>query len=217
MSYLPAELHKEFRSQFDRYQSLLLKWNEKINLTAITRPEEIQEKHFLDSLAPLAEIVSRETFGRGLRLLDIGAGAGFPGLPLKIVHSKLEVTLVDSIKKKCDFMKEVIRALGLTAIEVLHQTLKGKEDLGRPFDVVISRAAFKLPDFLSLALPHLVSSGRMMIMKSEDVVEEVKQAQPILKREQISLCSVPYTLSHSGLQRQILILERLGTLGELEN
>src|SRR5262249_27872914 len=123
-----VEIFQKHHAAFDRYQSLLLKWNDKINLTAITAPEEIVEKHFLDSLALIpalslwwpAQNVSRETFSEGLTLLDIGAGGGFPGLPLKIALPSLRVTLVDSVKKKCDFIKEVIRALGLSDVEVRH-------------------------------------------------------------------------------------------------
>ena len=211
MSLKPIEIYQEHKDLFDRYQSLLLKWNQKINLTAITDPEEMIEKHFVDSLSlvplllrwlSLSENVSRETFSPSL--LDIGSGAGLPGLPLKIAFPNLRLTLVDAVKKKCDFLKEVIRSLSLKEAEVRHETLRG-QSIG-VFDVVVSRATFSLKEYLSLAVPQLKPQGIVVAMKGPEVESEVHEAREALRSFHLKpFESVSFELPHSKSQRRILM------------
>ncbi|HEX5037589.1 MAG TPA: 16S rRNA (guanine(527)-N(7))-methyltransferase RsmG [bacterium] len=212
-----AELYQRHQAAFDRYQSLLLKWNEKINLTAITSPNEIAERHFQDSLALIpalqawgdSENVSRETFSEGLSLLDLGAGGGFPGIPLKIAMPSWKVTLVDSVKKKCDFMKEVVRSLALSDVEIRHQALEPNQPLG-PFDLVITRAAFSLTKFLELGALHLNPSGRMVAYKGMEIEAEIKEAEETRLRHQLSpFKSYIYRLPVSKAQRQLIMTQSL--------
>ena len=149
---------------FEKYLELLLKWNQTHNLTAITDRQEIKIKHFEDSLAPLPFLP------KPCRLLDIGTGAGFPGIPLKIKRPDLEVVLLDSRHKKIAFCEAVIRELGLkkiTAAQARAEDKKTQQELGQ-FDVVISRATFSITDFLKIAQPYLKGNGIVIVMKSRN-------------------------------------------------
>jgi 16S rRNA (guanine527-N7)-methyltransferase len=208
-----GDLYRRHQEAFDRYQALLLKWNEKINLTALTSPEEIQEKHFLDSLALLPALdswlapknVSRETFLEGRSLLDIGSGGGFPGIPLKIVVPSLKVVLVDSVRKKCDFLKEVIRALSLKEIEVRHLTLSS-DACPDTFDLVVSRAAFSLTDFLKLGAPCLNSMGWMVAYKGMGLEKEIQEAEGLRQLNHfLPFESYLYKLPLSQTSHQLLL------------
>lgn len=223
MSLTPIELYQSHRTLFDQYQSILLKWNEKINLTAITKPDEIIEKHFLDSLFLLPELsrwlphffsenVSRETnpphtplLQRGAGgILDIGAGAGFPGIPLKLVNPHLKLTLVDSVKKKCDFLKEVVRSLSLGETEVAYLTLKGQV-IGA-FDLIVTRATFGLKEYLELAIPNLRPQGILIAMKGAEVEGEIQEAEEIRERLRLRPWEmVRYILPYSKAERRILM------------
>lgn len=209
MSTRSIELYQAHKSVFDLYQSLLLKWNQKFNLTTIIHPNEVVERHFLDSLALIDvsretfEIVSRET----ISLLDIGSGGGFPGLPLKIAFPSLNVTLVDSLKKRCDFLKEAIRTLSLRNTQVLHEKLAG-QSIGL-FDVIVSRATFRLSDYLKFALPNLKPQGTILALKGIDIDEEVKEAAKFLEGQgAFHIDSIPYQLPLTKLDRLGIVICR---------
>lgn len=211
MTNTSIELYQSHRATFDRYQSLLLKWNQKINLTAITAPHEIVEKHFLDSLALID--VSRETFFQGnvpretLSVLDIGSGGGFPGLPLKIALPSLHMSLLDATKKRCDFLKEAIRSLSLSSIQVLQETLTG-QSVGL-FDVIVTRATFSLSQYLALAIPNLKPQGAILAMKGLEIDDEIREAQEALKDSDFkSFAVLPYELMPSQQKRQIILVKR---------
>jgi 16S rRNA (guanine527-N7)-methyltransferase len=149
---------------FDRYLKELLKWNQKINLTAIRTEKGIVLKHFLDSLSADPYLSGAST------LLDIGSGAGFPGIPLKMVNPGLEVTLIDSVQKKVAFQRHIIRTLHLTGIEALHGRVQDQEvtqRLKERFDVVISRAFSDLSTLLILSQPFLKKGGKVLAMKGK--------------------------------------------------
>ncbi len=144
----------------------LIQWNQTSNLTTITDPQDVAIKHFVDAIAPIPLI------GEGVRVLDAGSGGGFPGIPLKIMRPDVQVTLVDSVRKKVSFLKYTIRTLGLTDIHVVHGRL---EDLGRSqqyrakFNLVVCRAFSSLEKFVSLAVPFLDQGGRLLAMKGPRV------------------------------------------------
>ncbi len=217
-----SDIYESHRLAFERHTALLKRWNEKINLTAITDPEQIRKKHFLDSLAAVGAIeefmknVSRETLHRTaqcgahpIRLLDIGSGGGFPGLPLKIAFPEIEVTLIDAVKKKCDFMKAAARELELKDVKVIHLKLDAQTKLDDKFDVVISRAAFSLKDFFALALPQRKESGVVIAMKSGDVDKdsgELKEASPLIEQHGLKLKIEPYQIETSEPVRNLIII-----------
>ncbi len=158
-------------NSFMTYLSELKKWNRAYNLTGLKTDEDIVIKHFLDSLIYLRAIPEGK-----LKLADAGTGAGFPGIPLKIVRPEMEVTLIESSRKKTAFLRHVIRLLKLKGIEVLDQRLerlgKGYE---KSFDVMASRAAFSISDFLSMACPYLKAGGLLVLNKGPRVSEELKE------------------------------------------
>jgi len=197
-------ISQEEISRFDIYLRELKSWNEKFNLTAIKDDREIVIKHFLDSLTPIRLIKP------GSAVLDIGSGAGFPGIPLKIVEPSLNVTLLDSVNKKVTFMKHMIGELGLTGVEVIHGRA---EDLAKTrkggFDVVISRALAGLPDFIKIGEPFLKPEGILIAMKGSRADEEVKEAAKIIEKRRMSVRGVErFSLPGGAGDRVIVILER---------
>ncbi len=163
--------------QFCQFGDLLLEWNQKLNLTRITDPQEVILKHFVDSM-----IFSR--FTQGFTFADLGTGAGFPGIPLKIIRPELKITLVDSLKKRLDFLDTVIDSIGLIRINTVHARA---EDFGRDagyrgyFDTVGSRAVARLPILLEYALPVLKVEGLFLAAKGLQADHELAESQNALK------------------------------------
>ncbi len=157
--------------QFLRYRQELLDWNTRVNLTAITDPEEVLIKHFLDSLSLLV-VYDRP----GARLLDIGAGAGFPGLPLKIVRPQWQVMLLEATGKKVTFLRHVIETLQLKNVVAMHgraEELAHKAEYRASFDVVTARAVASLPTLLEYAAPFCRVGGKIILLKKGDLAEEL--------------------------------------------
>lgn len=162
--------------QFLTFYQMLVEKNKVMNLTAITQFDQVITKHFLDSL-----LLARHTdLSKTERLLDLGTGAGFPGIPLKIVFPHIEITLADSLKKRLVFLDEVIKELGLQKIETLHGRA---EDLGRSkerrehYDLVVSRAVANLSTLSEYCLPLVKVGGRFVSYKAADVTEEQRAAK----------------------------------------
>ena len=188
-----------------RLMGELLKWNAKVNLTAITAPEEVLEKHFLDSLAVLTEVEGAGT------VLDVGAGAGFPGLPLKMARPSLAVTVVDAVGKKVGYVKAVVAVagLGLTGTKAVHSRAEGQPDAeGLPrADRVIARAFMDLPDWLKLAPAYLAPGGRVVAMLGKAQPEEELRARAA--ENGLALVSArAYRLPFSGAERQVAAFSR---------
>jgi 16S rRNA (guanine527-N7)-methyltransferase len=149
----------------------LLKWNRKVNLTAIVEPVEVAVKHFIDAIVPVMDISPCS------KLLDMGSGGGFPGLPLKVVAPELSVTLIDSSRKKVSFQNHIIRTLGLSGIEAIHTRAETFASVKRcVYDVVICRAFSDFGFFLKMAHPFLKPEGIMVAMKGKYAVEEIQKA-----------------------------------------
>jgi 16S rRNA (guanine527-N7)-methyltransferase len=190
---------------FDLYLRELLKWNQKINLTAIRSEKGIVLKHFLDSLSVYPYL------SKAASLLDIGSGAGFPGIPLKIVHPSLEITLIDSVRKKIDFQRHIIRMLGLKGMEAIHGRIQDKEILqsmtGR-FDAVISRAFSDFQTLLLLALPFLKKGGILLAMKGELEKEELRLLSKGEETRYRLQGTASFFLPKSSFKRSILLFEK---------
>jgi 16S rRNA (guanine527-N7)-methyltransferase len=185
---LGLTLNERQLEQFQLYYETLVDWNGRVNLTAITDYDQVQVRHFLDSLTVGAALV-RASGGNvpppsGFRLLDIGTGAGFPGLPLKIVWPQIRLTLADSIGKKTAFLAEVVRLLGLTHTEVI--TMRA-EELGlskahrERYDVVTARAVASLPVLCEYCLPFVKIGGWMLCPKKGDISLEVEDAHKVAR------------------------------------
>lgn len=161
-------------SLFETYYAELLAWNKKINLVSAKSPLDIPIKHFIDSLTPLPFIMN--TSGR---LLDIGTGAGFPGVPLKIAMPSLKVHLLESSRKKTSFLKHIIRTLGLDDVSIIHNRLEHimADDMYKNhFDIVVSRATFKISALLEFSSFFLNNNGIAIAMKGKQVTDELKDA-----------------------------------------
>lgn len=186
----------------------LLRWNQKVNLTAITAPDEVLEKHLLDSLA-IVPLVPE-----GARVLDVGSGAGFPGLPLALCRPDLRVTMVDAVAKKVGFIKAMAAKwrLGPRA-EARHLRLAGepqKEGLG-PFDVAVARALMDLPPWLLLARAYLVPGGRalaMMGVAPDDAALEIAGRDAGLRLER----ALRFQLASSRAQRVVASFSNVGAM-----
>lgn len=162
--------------QFESYYEMLMEKNQVMNLTAITEFNEVVEKHFLDSLA-LAQVVD---LNRELHLMDMGTGAGFPGIPLKIVFPELRVTLADSLNKRVLFLQEVMDALGLEGIEAVHgraEELARKKEYREMFDLSVSRAVANLSTLSEYCLPFVKIGGQFISYKSGSCDQEMDAAK----------------------------------------
>ena len=170
-----AALSDEQKEQFRVYEKLLLDWNAKINLTAVRDPEGIRLKHFLDSLSCVPVLGDMN----GRSLIDIGTGAGFPGIPLRIFYPELRLTLVDSVGKKADFCQLVCNTLHLKGVKVLKDR---SEELGankahrEQYDAASARAVAVMPVLCEYLLPLVKPGGKMLAMKGESAPDEVKTA-----------------------------------------
>lgn len=172
-------LSEEMLGQFDRYAELLVEWNEKINLTAITDPEGILVKHFLDSLLLLNAIAIPEQ----AKLIDVGTGAGFPSLPVRIARPDLQVTLLDSLQKRLTFLQEVTKALTVSA-ECVHSRAEdgGKLPAYREqYDVATARAVARLRELAEYCLPFVKVGGVFAALKGPEMEEEIEEAKPAIR------------------------------------
>jgi 16S rRNA (guanine527-N7)-methyltransferase len=177
----------------------LMVWNKKINLTAIKEPLLIAEKHFIDSIAA-ASFLKNETC-----LIDMGSGGGFPGIPIKIMRPLLNVVLIDSSRKKINFLKHIIRMLDLENIEAIHsrvEDLHENEAFQNQYDAVISRAFTELSNFTQLAFPLLNTRGSIYAMKGKHVNQEI--TSPVL--EKFDLKTNHYQLPFEKSDRYMIIL-----------
>lgn len=182
--HLGIELDEQQLSQFDVYKNELLQWNAKTNLISENSSQEIITRHFLDSLTALQFIQKPNA-----RIIDVGCGAGFPGLPLKIALPTLELYLLETNRKKVSFLKHTIRLLNLADTFVLHDRVENiiKTDSWKEkFDILISRAAFKLSELLSQGEYFLAPGGKLIALKGPNVDEEFAQCSPTINQYKIS-------------------------------
>jgi 16S rRNA (guanine527-N7)-methyltransferase len=184
----------------------LLRWNSKRNLTAITNPVELYEKHLVDSLLILSLLPASGA------LLDIGSGAGFPALPLKIARPELLVVSLDSVAKKIAFQRHAARGLGLRGFEAVHaraEDFAGEVERRGAFDVITARALTSLEGFVTLASPFVAPGGCLLAMKGIDAGEELRQCQSELIDAGWSVESRELRLPLSGAKRFQIVLRRV--------
>ena len=164
------------------YKDFLKEYNKKVNLTSIVEDEEIIVKHFLDSLTLLPEM----NISQGTKVVDIGTGAGFPGIVLKIAWEKLDLTLVDSTMKKVRFLEETTEKLGLEGIQCIHaraeELIRQRPKLRGSFDYAVSRAVARLPKLAEYCLPYVKPGGEFIAMKGRNYSEELEEARPVVKK-----------------------------------
>lgn len=202
-------LNEKQIAQFVKYYEILVEWNSFMNLTGITEYEEVVQKHFVDSLA----LCKALDVSKAESLIDIGTGAGFPGIPLKIAYPHLKVTLLDSLQKRIKFLNEVIAQLGLEKVETIHGRA---EDFAKPsmkresYDLCVSRAVANLASLSEYCLPYVKVGGYFISYKSgkaEEELEESKKAVFLLggKIEQ----EVKFMLPDSDITRNLIKIKKV--------
>lgn len=222
LKYLNIQLSQKQIEQFLVYYEMLAEWNQMINLTAITEYEDVMKKHFVDSLS-LAKVCGSSEPGQSeafdlsgtAALIDVGTGAGFPGLALKIAFPNLEVTLLDSLNKRIHFLDAVIEKLGLLGVRTVHGRA---EDFAKPgqlrecFDLCVSRAVANLSVLSEYCLPFVKQGGLFISYKSERISQEISAAGKAisvlggkLKRQ------VEFTLPDSDIYRNLVVIQKQKT------
>ena len=185
---------------------MLIEWNKKINLTAIIEPKEIILKHFIDSLTILKYVNDNE------KMLDVGTGAGFPGIPIKIMNENVEITLLDSLNKRINFLNEVINKLKLKNISAIHSRIEdyGKNNKYREkYDIVTSRAVANLATLSEYMLPMLKIKGKSICMKGSDIKEEVKNSKRAIDILGGEIVNIEELVFHkSDNRRNLIIIEK---------
>lgn len=209
---LGVEIDSKQLEQFNQYYEILVEWNEFMNLTGITEYDEVLLKHFVDSLVldPNKLINSDK-----IKLIDVGTGAGFPGLPIKIAFPNVNVVLLDSLNKRIKFLDEVITKLGLKNIKTIHSRAEDggrNKELREQFDIAISRAVANLSSLAEYNLPYVKVGGYFVAMKSGEIDEEAKKAEKAIKLlggelEKISKFRLPNT----DIDRSLVLIKKVKT------
>lgn len=204
---IEINLDENKQEKFYNYMNLLLEWNEKINLTAITEPDDIILKHFIDSMTIIKYIEKNK------KVIDVGTGAGFPGIPCKIIREDMNIVLLDSLNKRINVLKEIIEKINLKEIEAVHARVeefgKNKENREK-YDIAVSRAVANLSVLAEYMIPLIKVGGKCICMKGPDAEEEIKKAKKAIeilggKIEKID----EFELPESDIKRTIIIISKI--------
>lgn len=199
------KLPDEQLNEFYEYMQLLLEWNEKMNLTAITDPEEVIKKHFVDSIT-IKKYIKEEN-----RLIDVGTGAGFPGIPLKIVDKSIKLTLLDSLNKRINFLNEIIEKLNLKEVNTIHSRAEeyAKNKVRESYDVAVSRAVADLPILLEYLMPYVKLNGICICMKGPKAQEELERSKKAINILGGKLEEVEKITIDEEMERNLIIIRKI--------
>lgn len=192
--------------KFYKYMLGIIKWNEQINVTAITDEKEFLVKHFIDSLT-ISKVVAD-----GKSLLDIGTGAGFPGIPLKIINPNMKVTLIDSVNKKLNVIREVSNEIDLKNLEIIHsraEDLAKKIEYREQFDFVTTRAVSNLSTIAEYMIPFLKIGGKAVCMKGPNYEDELKEAEKAINILGGKIEKIEKVLINDEIERNIIIISKV--------
>ena len=206
---LKLELTEKQIEQFLKYYEMLIEKNKVMNLTAITEYDEVIEKHFLDSIS-LCQVYD---LSKPVTILDMGTGAGFPGIPLKIAFPEIEITLADSLNKRIKFLDEVIEELGLEKVATVHaraEELARNKEHRESYDVVVSRAVANLSTLGEYCIPFVKQGGCFISYKSGEVEEEVENAKKAIKILGGQIKNI-YKFDLSEQKRSFITIEKIKT------
>ena len=202
------EITPEIEQKLNLYGNLLVEWNEKMNLTAITDPDGVLFKHFYDCILFFKNIKVKNN----AKIIDVGTGAGFPGLVLKIIRPDLEVTLLDSLNKRITFLNEVIAQLGLTGIKAAHSRAEegGKNaDHREKYDIACARAVAAMPVLLEYCTPFVKVGGQFVSMKGPSVSEEIALCENAIKQLRLEKPTIICEMLPTEEQRAFAIFKKI--------
>lgn len=206
-SDINIELPESKIRDFYKYMMKLIEWNEKINLTAIVEASEVIDKHFIDSLTISQYIKDTDT------VIDVGTGAGFPGIPLKIVNDNLKIDLLDSLNKRINFLNEIIDELELKNVQAIHGRAEDeskKKEKREKYDVAVSRAVANLPVLLEYLLPFVKLGGICICMKGSNIEEEVNNSKKALKELGGEIVEInKFNLPNTDFTRNVIIVRKI--------
>lgn len=202
---------EDIENKFVLYRDLLKEWNQKINITSIEDDEEIYLKHFIDSVL----LLNKDNMNENKKIIDVGTGGGFPGLPLKIINDNFEVTLLDSLRKRIDFLKEVSNVLNLKNVKLIHGRA---EDFGQNkeyrenYDICVSRAVAPLNVLSEYCIPFVKVGGYFAAYKSDNISQEITNSDKAIRElggkiKEIREISIP----GADIIRKIVIIEKIQT------
>ena len=205
-SSIKVMLSEEQKVMFYNYMNILLEWNQKINLTTITKPEDIIIKHFIDSLTVLKYIKNEK-----INIIDIGTGAGFPGIPIKIVNDLNNITLLDSLNKRIVFLQNVINELKLKDIVAVHSRAEEyiKLEKREIYDIAVSRAVANMSTLLEYLLPYVKINGICICMKGPNIEEELENSKKALSILGGKIVNIDNFELPDGSKRNIIIVKKI--------
>lgn len=205
---LNIEISEKQNENLEKYAEMMLRYNEFMNLTAITEPDEIREKHFLDSITLLLS----GKISEGCTLIDIGAGAGFPSIPVKIVRDDINLTMLDSLNKRINFLNDVIKELDIKNAKAIHSRAEdaGKnKELRESFDIATARAVADLAVLAEYALPFVKVGGYFVAMKGTAPAEEIENAKKAVREMGGEIEQVKEALLPSGIRHSLVIIRKV--------
>lgn len=209
LEVLGIKLNEKQIKQFLNYYEMLVEWNSFMNLTAITEFEDVMKKHFIDSIS----LIKAYNISKPVNVIDVGTGAGFPGLALKIAYPNLKITLLDSLNKRIQFLNEVIQKLQLEEITTIHgraEDYSKREEYREKFDLCVSRAVANLSTLSEYCLPYVKKGGYFVSYKSEKVSEEIIIAEHAIKiLGGIIDRQVEFYLPKSDIYRNLFVIKKV--------
>ncbi len=206
---IDLEFNEQKYEQFISYKNLIQEWNQKINLTAIDEDEEIIKKHFIDSI----KVFKCDKVKKANRILDVGTGGGFPGIPMKIVNPHAEMVLLDSLNKRIKFLKEVINDIKLENIDAIHgraEDYAQQKEYRENFDVVVSRAVANMTALSEFCIPYVKVGGYFVAMKGPSIEEELEEAKKAIAILGGTIEKVEnVTIEGSDLNHNLVIIKKV--------
>jgi 16S rRNA (guanine527-N7)-methyltransferase len=206
---LGIEISQDKLEKLIAFKDIMLEWNEKINLTAITEEREVFIKHFLDSATCLSTGYIKE----GMKVIDVGTGAGFPGIPVKILMDGLKITLLDSLNKRVNYLSEVVKMLNLSETKTVHARAEeagSSKEHRESYDIVLSRAVASMNVLCEYCMPFVKVGGFLLCQKGPDIKEELEEAASAIRILGGAVKEVrEYRLPFSDIRHNIIIIEKV--------